>query len=166
MSDSPLITCANAIAYELNAAVAADTFNQEFEAKVLWAKRTLKLTELKVLRVDVAPINWTKSLEDRGGWGHVCRYHIGVRKRFVEPDEESTGEIADSEITKLVTLLEDLIGFFMPKQPDQDGRELTQFTDAVWAPEKDLKTDVIIKWDHLEFSQFTGYFPLTFEVST
>lgn len=167
MADAPLITIADAIASEINAEVASGTFNRAFEAAVLWDKRTLELAEYDVLRVDVAPINWAQKFVARGEWDATCRYHIGVRKRFgVSEQEQATGRIATEEITELVTLLADLLQFFMPKQPSQDGRELATVPDAVWAPEKDNSTEIVIKWSHLEeMRQFTGFFPLTYEVS-
>ena len=160
-----LITVADAIVAELNAASAAGTFNRTFSATVLWAQRRIKLEETDVLRVDVAPIGYAKELVSRGSWSDTCRYDIGVRKRFVGSDQDSAGEIIDDEITELITLLDQLVGFFMPKQPSQDGRRLAAVPDAVWSPDRE-QTDVRITWDDLvQYRQFTGFFRLTYGFS-
>lgn len=169
MAEAKLITVANAIRYELNAGVAANRFNRNFEPRVLWADREIRLAKENQLRVDIAAIDFVKFLSTRGSWSLLGRFDIGVRKRFAG-DELSEGLPADQEIVDLVTLLNDVAGFFMPRQPDQDAIQLSQAPEAAWMTETDddgrPKTDVVIMWDHLlNMQQFTGYFGLFYEIS-
>ena len=160
-----LATIADAIVSELNDASEAGSFNRTFEARVLWAKRKTQLEENDVLRVDVAPINQTRSLFSRGRHLIQLRYHVAVRKRFVKAERDQGGAISDVEVKDLTVLLDALMEFFYPKQPGACGRPLTAYQDVtVLAPVGDLSIDTIIRWEDLEgMSQFTGYFPLTMQ---
>lgn len=158
------ISVPNGIAYEIDAAAAANTFNRQFTSRVLWAQRTQRLEDANVLCVDVALVDWeSKLLDRRASWGHTIFCDIAVRKRF-EAHEEVTGEITDSEITDLVKLLGDLAAYFMPS-PTRDPCRLSQVPKATWRPQKDLTTKFVVEWDDLEqIRQFTGFFPVTYFV--
>lgn len=166
MTEAVLITIANAIASELDTAqLAAGTFNRSFKTEVVWANRFEPLEDLKNTYVSVAPINWAEFKDDEGDLGQLSRFHIAVRKRFESTEEDShSGNISAREIEDLVTLLSDLVRFFIPRDPDNNGRVLTDATWAAWTEEKGGITEVIIDWEDLKESrQFTGYFPLTYE---
>lgn len=163
-----LATIAAAIVSEINTASTAGTFNRTFAANVLWAKRQQKLEEANKLRVDVAPLNHSRKLHARGVHLLVFNFDIGVRKRFEESDEAS-GEISDDEVSGLVTLLDGLMKFFMPRQTGKTGRPLADFPTAwVLGPgsQGDLAIETTIVWEDLEsMRQFTGFFPLTIHVA-
>lgn len=167
MPDSTVVTVANGIAYELNAGSDAGSFNRTFESEVIWANRTLALADANKLRVDVALVDWSKALHSRGVWKWVVNCHVAVRKRFEEAEEDhSLGKITDQEIADLVTLLDSVCEYFMPKQPSLDGRKLSQVTAAAWDAPKGGETPVLIRWDDLEqLNQFTGYFPVAYLVT-
>jgi hypothetical protein len=163
----PLVTVADAIAAEIVAARDADEFDlSDFETEVLWGKRSIELQDRDRLRVDVAPMYWTQSLKTRGSWAWMCRLQVGIRKRYETAERDgTTGEVLSAEIESLVNLTSDVLKHFMPVRPDHTGRRLTSVPTAAWREEKEGLTRVTIDWDSLrELDQFTGWFPLTFEV--
>lgn len=159
-------TIGNAIVAEIRTARdAASLTVNEFEAECLWSKRELELTELDVLRVDVAPLHWTQSLRSRGSWSRMCHYQIGIRKRFSpEHRDAQTGFVLNADVEKLITLAADVLEVFMPVRPNHQGRALTDVAGAVWREPKEGSTRVVVDWDLLrESHQFCAWFPLTYE---
>jgi len=165
----PLVTIADAIAAELLTARKAGTFGAgwKFTPNVLWANRQIELEDRDELRVDVAPVRWTQELKTRGSWRWTCNYHIGVRQRFDAIDQdEATGDVDDAAVIELVNLVSDLCAFFMPVGAGHQGRILTDVPTANWKQEDGDVTACTVDWDALlTRHQFTGYFPLTYEIS-
>lgn len=169
MATCPIVTVANAIAAELLTARQANTFGIgfEFTPAVLWANRQIELEDRDELRVDVAPVRWTQELKARGSWRWTLNFHLGVRQRFDAVDQdEDTGDVDDAAVITLVNLVSDLCSFFMPVAPNHNGRILTAVPTANWRQEDGDVTPITIDWDSLlTRHQFTGYFPLTYEIS-
>lgn len=160
-------TIAAAIKSELDSeSDGGTTFNRRFEANVIWADRELRLEVANTLRVDVALVGTVRRMFSRGKHLILMLFHVSVRKRFEESEEEEGGTITDSEVNELVILLGQLEKFFMPKQPSASGRPLADFQEAtVMGPTQEQAIETIILWDHLEdLRQFSGYFPLTIQV--
>jgi len=162
-----IVTLADALVADLQTASDNLTFNRTFQSQVLWANRTILLTDLGILRVDIAPISWDLSVEGRGYWAMLCKYHVGVRKRFdVSEQDQSTGVSSDDEVQQLVQLLSDIACYYMPSQPADKGIRFTSPAEATWVDEPGGQTPVTIHWDMLRKEhQFTGFFPLTYQVT-
>lgn len=164
---------ADAIAAGLLADEAIGTFSQRFPPpSVLWADRDIQLETTNLLRVDVAPVSFDIGMETRGSWVAKCKYDIGVRKRFDFSSQDiRTGKAADDDIRSLVELVSDLLGWFLPVPPDCEGRRFTSIPEAIWVSEPDgslpyARTPITIDWEHLRtLHQFTGWFPVTYQVS-
>lgn len=164
---------AQAITDDLQSAAAVGTFGLDFGSpNVLWADRTIELETTGVLRVDVAPVSFEVGMETRGSWVAQCKYDIGVRKRFNLAEQDiRTGKGSDDDIRSLVKLVSDLLGWFLPVPPDCEGRRFASIPEAIWVSEPDgslpyARTPVTIDWDHLRtLHQFTGWFPVTYQVS-
>lgn len=168
MAVCPFVSIGDAIASEIQDARDADAFDEDtFECESLWDQRTVELETRNLLRVDVAPINWTQELKTRGSWKWVCHYQIGVRKRFdVAERNDTTGLINEAEIKLLVNLTSAVLNYFVPVRPDHQGRRLADVTGAAWKEESGGPTLVTIDWDLLsECNQFCAFFPLTYEFS-
>ena len=104
----------DAIATELAARFADSSFGAEWVAVVPersyadWSEE-LKGAAAETARVDVVPVNHDISeLLSRGSVRYEIRCDIGIRKRFANADQETTGRIKVDEIDKLVLLVEDV----------------------------------------------------------
>ena len=160
-------TVADAIKTELDSASEDNEFNRQFTSRVLWGNRQLQLDVADTLMVDVLPIDLSRWLLNRGTHIVLMNYHVGIRKRFVESEQDGSGQISDDEVEELAILTDDIAKFFMPKQPNATGHPLTSIQDAtILGPRGEQSIETIIRWEDLEnLRQFTGYFQLTVQVS-
>lgn len=165
-----IATLANALKDDLDAAVAADTFSQEFTTSILWAARTLDLSTAKGDRLTVAvvPLMYWKQLDAARESADQIVVDILVRKRITLSEQDlDTGLAKDSVVLALIDLVDELVEWAIPGG-DQDGR-LDSLAAAVMlgGDEEDEQpaTEIVINWERLGQGFFEAYFPLVYTVS-
>jgi len=120
--------------------------------------------DMDTLQVDIVPWSETVTLDSVGSVQYICEIDVLVRQRMgANNQKDSSGRIKVAEVDKLVLLVEQIAEFFMPCQPNQDGRRLTDITEAAWQDAKIISPYVR---RHLrENRQFTGWVRLVYSLA-
>jgi hypothetical protein len=157
-----LVTLADAIAAELNAATWEGV---TFKAVRSYADWELELKQLGELHVDVVPAEYPNTdLDSRGSVGYGLSLDIGIRKRFEQSDLEKCGAVVLAELDRLVLLVEEFHEFFIaPGNDTTIGRRLQDYPEASWR-ETAIRAAASAK--HLrEMQMFLGVIRVTYDVS-
>lgn len=160
MPNAVEVDIAEAIKDELNDA----TFSLAFDAERSEADATVPLTGLSTLRVDVVPWLPQPELDARGLITYAVDVDILIRKRFPPSDQDaSTGRIPTTETDALRYLRQEITEFFLPCQPNQDGRALTDVADASWQETKVISG--MVRPHFKQHRQFTAWLRVTYSIS-
>lgn len=130
-----LVDVAEAVKEQLN----DHDFGLEFDAVRTNAKRRIAAKDLGMdVWCDVVPVMWTSGIVGRGGPDIDPTVDIFLRRKLgVAEQEQTTGEIENEEIDRLVQLAQDVAVLFQPDQTveDRNGR-LDTYEDAAWISTK------------------------------
>ena len=159
MPDCVPVRIAQAVAAEINTAVADDDITLDFTAAFSFASEITEFQDLNddTLTVDVVPTSDQRWMHRAGSvYKHFVRVAVGIRRRIAPADRDSgTGAIDTAALTNYVNLIYEIVNLFAA------GRELTDEPNAVWdsaqeptiklyEPEK-LKDGLYFGWIHLPF---------------
>jgi len=135
LSYSMSVNVATAIASELAAAVAAETFTLDPTVRRGYVQdRDLQLEEIAALRIDVQASDCDAESASREAIVYTCRTDLAVREKFAQSEREtSTGEIKTSEIDARLVLMQQLLEYFArDRDTDLTGRRLTDMDGAIF----------------------------------
>ena len=161
---SPAVNVAVAIAAELTAAVAAETFVLDPTVRRGYIQdRDLKLENITTLRIDVQVAECESEPLSRKTMIYRCRTDICIREKFEQSERESsTGAIKTSEIDNRLILVQQIHDFLARDTDDSPGRRLDDMADAVF---EEIEFRPFYYPQHLrENGQFTGIVSVVYGV--
>lgn len=134
------------IADAVVAALNADTFSQEFDAKRYY-QPLFELKDLKVLKVSVVPRGLSIVQAARDKTAQDYQIDVAVQKKFSKGD--------NPELDPLMDLVEEIADFFRFKR-------LPEFPEAVWVKTENAP---VYSPEHMDqFRQFTSVVTFSFRV--
>ena len=165
---------ATATSVDIAAAIAAEIDGHDFGLPLVvewsYADFSLELEDDRI-HVDVVPLDVDLQLVAVGAWEFACPCHVAVRRRLDETAQDpATGRLDKDTIARMAKLVQDIAEFFLPSQANQSGRALTDLPDAAYQPPRDpdgMPMPLVLRIikEHLRtMRQFTGFFPLTYEI--
>lgn len=165
MTNTLTIQIADAVAAEINSAVAAESFETlGFTARRSYPDWKESFEDLSAMAVDVVHAIDEDEAVGLGSVGEIeysPTIHIVIRKRFGSSDrEEPTGRIKNSSIDPLSTLLDEIRKHFIGRR---NTGVLDGLTDVKWDGESQVK-----RWydpQKLQAGMFEGYVQLKFTVN-
>lgn len=147
------------VADAVTAAISGNDFGVEFETERSYADWKQALEELDCLRVDVVPVihNEADVSTRDNRVDYTCQVDVAIRKRFNQSDQNAVdGRVANSEIDRLVLLVEQIFEFLT--HPDR-----RRLSDSItWESAKVLWT--CNRKDLRDNRQFTGLVRYTYDV--